>query len=72
VTTFKTYHGAHQGTFLGAAPSGREIHFEALDAIRVHNGKITEHWVCESLPDAAAWRLAPKSSKSREEEAIHV
>jgi predicted ester cyclase len=45
VTTFKTYHGAHQGTFLGAAPSGREIHFEALDAIRVHNGKITEHWV---------------------------
>jgi predicted ester cyclase len=37
VTTFKTYHGTHQGIFLGVAPTGRKIHFETLDAMRVHN-----------------------------------
>jgi steroid delta-isomerase-like uncharacterized protein len=44
VTTFKTYYGTHRGTFLGVAPTGRKIHFETVDAMRVHNGKITEHW----------------------------
>ena len=43
VTTYKTYHGTHQGTFLGVAPTGRKIHFETVDAMRVHDGKITEH-----------------------------
>jgi steroid delta-isomerase-like uncharacterized protein len=49
VTTFKTYHGTHQGTFLGVPPTGRKIHFEAVDAMRVHNGKITEHWGVANL-----------------------
>jgi steroid delta-isomerase-like uncharacterized protein len=40
VTTYKTYHGTHKGTFLGIAPTGRKIHFETVDAMRVHNGKI--------------------------------
>ncbi len=44
VTTYKTYNGTHQGTFLGVAPTGRLIHFETVDAMRVHNGKIIEHW----------------------------
>jgi predicted ester cyclase len=26
VTTYKTYHGTHQGTFLGLAPTGRSLH----------------------------------------------
>jgi steroid delta-isomerase-like uncharacterized protein len=49
VTTFKTYHGTHRGTFLGVAPTGRKIHFETVDAMRVHNGKITEHWGVANL-----------------------
>jgi predicted ester cyclase len=28
---------------LGVAPTGRKVHFETVDAMRVHNGKITEH-----------------------------
>jgi steroid delta-isomerase-like uncharacterized protein len=44
VTSFKTYYGTHEGTFLGVAPTGRKIHFETVDAMRVHEGKITEHW----------------------------
>lgn len=49
VTTFKTYHGTHQGTFLGVPPTGRKIHFETVDAMRVHNGMITEHWGVANL-----------------------
>jgi steroid delta-isomerase-like uncharacterized protein len=49
VTTFKTYHGTHRGTFLGVAPTGRKIQFETVDAMRVHNGKITEHWGVANL-----------------------
>jgi steroid delta-isomerase-like uncharacterized protein len=44
VTTFKTYHGTHKGTFLGVAPTGRAIRFETVDVMRVQNGKITDHW----------------------------
>jgi steroid delta-isomerase-like uncharacterized protein len=43
VTTYKTYHGTHRGTFLGVAPTGRRIHFETVDVMRVRHGKITEH-----------------------------
>jgi steroid delta-isomerase-like uncharacterized protein len=49
VTTYKTYHGTHQGPFLGVAPTGRKIHFETVDAMRVHDGKITEHWGVANL-----------------------
>ncbi|MDF3833255.1 ester cyclase [Cupriavidus basilensis] len=49
VTTYKTYHGTHRGNFLGLAPTGRAIHFETVDAMRVQNGKITEHWGVANL-----------------------
>lgn len=44
VTTYKTYHGTHEGSFLGIAPTHRKIHFETVDVMRVQNGKITDHW----------------------------
>jgi steroid delta-isomerase-like uncharacterized protein len=44
VTTYKTYHGTHQRTFMGIAATGRTIHFETVDVMRVRDGKITEHW----------------------------
>ena len=44
VTTFKTYHGTHEGPFLGIAPTHRKIQFESVDVMRVQNGKITDHW----------------------------
>jgi steroid delta-isomerase-like uncharacterized protein len=49
VTTYKTYHGTHRGTFLGIAPTGRKIQFETVDAMRVRNGKIAEHWGVANL-----------------------
>jgi steroid delta-isomerase-like uncharacterized protein len=52
VTTFKTYYGTHKGPFLGIAPTGREIHFESGDVMRVQNGKITDHWGVGNLLSA--------------------
>jgi steroid delta-isomerase-like uncharacterized protein len=49
VTTYKIYHGTHRGEFLGVAPTGREVHFETVDAMRVVDGKITEHWGAANL-----------------------
>src|SRR5262245_777414 len=44
VTTYKTYHGTHEGPLLGVAPTHRKIHFESVDVMRVRDGKIVEHW----------------------------
>jgi steroid delta-isomerase-like uncharacterized protein len=49
VTTFKTYHGTHKGSFLGIPATDRKIQFETVDAMRVQNGKITEHWGVANL-----------------------
>jgi predicted ester cyclase len=49
VTTFKTYHGTHMGAFWGLEPTGRKIHFETVDVMRVRNGKITDHWGVANL-----------------------
>lgn len=49
VTTYKTYHGTHEGPFLGVAPTGRKISFETVDAMRVRNGQIVEHWGVANL-----------------------
>jgi len=52
VTTYKTYHGTHRGEFLGIAPTGKTIQFETVDAMRVRNGKITDHWGVANLYSA--------------------
>lgn len=49
VTTYKIYHGTHDGDFLGLAPSGKRIQFETVDAMRVRDGKITDHWGVANL-----------------------
>jgi steroid delta-isomerase-like uncharacterized protein len=49
VTTFKTYHGTHKGEFFGIAPTGKAIQFETVDAMRVQNGQITDHWGVANL-----------------------
>jgi steroid delta-isomerase-like uncharacterized protein len=44
VATFKTYHGTHEGPFMGRLPTGRAIEFETVDVMRVRDGQIVEHW----------------------------
>ena len=65
VTTYKTYHGTHQGDFLGVPATGRKIHFETVDAMRVQRGRITEHWgvanLFSVLQQLGAWPMGPKA-----------
>jgi len=49
VTTYKTYHGTHLGNFLGVPGTGRKVSFETVDAMRVVDGKIIEHWGVANL-----------------------
>ena len=62
VTTYKTYHGTHKGRFLGVAPTGLTIQFETVDVMRVHQGKIIEHWDVANLfslmQQLGAWKMA--------------
>ena len=42
-------HGTHRGEIFGIAPTGREVQFETVDAMRVVDGRITEHWGAANL-----------------------
>jgi predicted ester cyclase len=64
VTTYKTYHGTHRGEFLGIAPTDHEVHFEALDVIRVRNGRLAEHWGVANL-FSLMQQLRPLQSSGR-------
>jgi predicted ester cyclase len=44
VVTRKTFHGTHQADFLGVAPTGIEVTFGVIDILRIHDGKVTDHW----------------------------
>lgn len=69
VTTFKTYHGTHRGEVFGIAPTGRKIHFETVDAMRVQDGKITEHWgvanLFSLLQQLGAWPPAAQTARAQ-------
>ncbi|MEV3903116.1 ester cyclase [Mycobacterium sp. NPDC050551] len=49
VTTYKTYHGTHRGPLFDIAPTGRTVSFETVDAMRVRDGRIVEHWGVANL-----------------------
>ncbi len=49
VLTHKTFHGTHRGTFIGIAPTGKEVSFDVMDVLTVSGGKITEHWTVSDM-----------------------
>lgn len=36
--------GTHTGTFMGVAPTGKQLVATAIDIARLENGKIVDHW----------------------------
>ena len=44
VATRKTFHGTHQGKFMGIPPTGRQVSIALIDIVRVADGKVMEHW----------------------------
>lgn len=51
ITVRRTFEGTHRGAaFMGIPTSGRAVLFEAMDIVRVSDGKITERWGVMDLP----------------------
>ena len=46
VVTRKVFHATHDGPFQGIAPTGRSVEIDVIDIVRVHGGRIVEHWNC--------------------------
>jgi predicted ester cyclase len=46
VVTRKVFRGKHSGSFQGIEPSGADVEIHVIDIVRVHDGKIVEHWNC--------------------------
>ncbi len=44
VVTRKTFHGTHEGEFMGMPPSGRVVSMGLIDIVRVSDGRVVEHW----------------------------
>lgn len=44
VVTRKTFHGTHQGDFMGIPPTGNQVAWDVIDIVRQRDGKLVEHW----------------------------
>ena len=44
VATRKTFHGTHEGGFMGIPPTGRRVSMGLIDIVRIADGRVVEHW----------------------------
>jgi steroid delta-isomerase-like uncharacterized protein len=44
VVTRKTFHGTHEGEFMGIPPTGRRVSMGLIDIVRIADGRVVEHW----------------------------
>jgi steroid delta-isomerase-like uncharacterized protein len=44
VATRKTFHGTHQGEFMGIPPTGRQVSMGLIDIVRISDERVVEHW----------------------------
>jgi steroid delta-isomerase-like uncharacterized protein len=44
VATRKTFHGTHQGEFMGIPPTGQRVSIGLIDIVRIVDGQVVEHW----------------------------
>ena len=44
-----TFHGTHQGEFMGVAPTGKQVTMPGIDIFRIADGKIVELWGQEDV-----------------------
>jgi len=51
VVSRKSISGVHTGTFIGVPPTGKAVDFEAIEIIRLENGRYAEHWVQSNLTE---------------------
>lgn len=54
VTTRKTISGEHVAPLLGVEATGKLVSIEAIDIVRVEDGRYAEHWGINNLPAVLA------------------
>jgi predicted ester cyclase len=42
--TRKSFVGTHGGELFGVPATGKQVHLDLIDIVRVSGGKIVEHW----------------------------
>ena len=43
VVSRKTFHGTHQGEFMGIPPTGKRVSIGLIDIVRIADGQVVEH-----------------------------
>jgi predicted ester cyclase len=43
IATRKTFHGTHQGEFMGIPPTGQQVSVGLIDIVRIADGRVVEH-----------------------------
>lgn len=51
VTTRKTFHATHTGTFMGIPATGKQVAIQVIDIIKLKDGQYTDHWGMSNLPE---------------------
>jgi steroid delta-isomerase-like uncharacterized protein len=49
VMTYKTFHGTHQGHFMGIPPTCKQVVVDVIDILTIKDGKIAEHWTVSDM-----------------------
>ena len=61
-----TARGTHQGTFMGAPPTGKPFAITVMDECRFENGRIVEHWgVADQLALMAQIGALPRPAQGK-------
>ena len=72
VVVRSTWEGTHDGTFLGAPPTGRRVTFGSFSTSRVQDGRIAERRILANLFGVLqqigdlSWRVPPKGEQVRD------
>jgi steroid delta-isomerase-like uncharacterized protein len=65
VATRKTFHGTHEGEFMGVPASGRVVSMGLIDIVRISEGRVVEHWaIVDSLGLMQQLSVIPQPGQS--------
>ena len=67
VVTRKTFHGTHEGEFMGIPPTRRRVSISLIDIVRIAGGRVVEHWsLADNLGMMQQLGVIPQPGQSEE------
>jgi steroid delta-isomerase-like uncharacterized protein len=65
VVTRKTFHGTHEGEFMGIPPTRQSVSISLIDIVRVADGRVVEHWsIADNLAMMQQLGVIPRQGQS--------